>query len=61
MKLLDGYWPRFLAQYVPLPTDAEVGVAGAREESSPPAQPTSPPRTGLMDKVKDMIPEKLRW
>jgi hypothetical protein len=58
MKLLDGYWPRFLAQHVPLPPDAEGAVAGAAEEASPPAKP---PQTGLMDKVKDMIPEKLRF
>ena len=58
MKLLDGYWPRFLAQHVPLPPDADGAVAGPAEE---PAKPAPPPQTGLMDKVKNLVPENLRF
>ena len=58
MKLLDGYWPRFLVEHVPLPPDAEGAVAGPAEE---PAKPAPPPQTGLMDRVKNLVPENLRF
>ena len=61
MKLLDGYWPRFLAQHVALPPDGEGAVAGPPDETLPPAKPAPPPVTGLMDKMKNLIPETLRF
>ena len=62
MKLLDGYWPRFLAQHVPLAARPPKARWRRAEENPPPAdKPAPPPRTGFMDKVKNMLPEKLRW
>jgi hypothetical protein len=61
MKLLEGYWPRFLVQHVPLAADAAVAI---KPEPPPPAadQPAaSPPQTGFMDRMKNMLPDKLRF
>ncbi len=64
MKLLEGYWPRFLVQHVPLAADASGGAVAVKPEQPPPAadNPASPPpQTGFMDRVKNMLPEKLRF
>ena len=64
MKLLDGYWPRFLVQHVPLAAEPPAGAIAVKPEQPPPAadNPASPPpQTGLMDRMKNMLPEKLRF
>ncbi|MCC6126977.1 MAG: hypothetical protein IT426_18620 [Pirellulales bacterium] len=61
VRLLEGYWPRFLDENVPLPAT----VVAKR----PPAKPTPPKdspaesaeRTGFMDRVKNLIPDSLRF
>jgi hypothetical protein len=67
MKLLDGYWPRFLVQHVPL-TVAEGAVAAkpgqtpdAAGEKPAPSPASPPPQTGWMDRMKNMLPDKLRF
>ena len=59
MKLLDGYWPRFLMQNVPL---APAALAVRPDESRPPAEPSPAPpqQTGWLDRIKGMLPEQLR-
>ncbi len=55
MRLLEGYWPRFLAHYVP---PAETPLV--REEPAPPA--AEPPRSaGLMERIKGFVPNRLRF
>lgn len=56
LRMLDGYWPRFLNENVPLPPGAETALAKpASEEEKPPE------RSGWLDRVKDMVPESLRF
>ena len=54
LDLLDGYWPRFLEANVPLPAGVDVA---ARPK---PAEDRPPDRTGLLNRVKDMLPETLK-
>ena len=64
MKLLEGYWPRFLVQHVPLAVDASGSAIAVKPEPPPPAadkSATPPPQTGFMDRMKNMLPEKLRF
>jgi hypothetical protein len=63
MKLLDGYWPRFLAQHVPLSAEAAAAIA-ARPDDGPAAAEkpaAAPPQAGLMDRMKNMLPDRLRF
>ncbi|HBO44603.1 MAG TPA: hypothetical protein DD670_11850 [Planctomycetaceae bacterium] len=58
IQLLEGYWPRFLAQNVPLP----VGVARVPPpQPEPERQPAEKPAatTGLLDRMRDLVPRKL--
>jgi len=63
LRLLEGYWPRFLEDHVPLePTSGPLAQQPGRTESSagnPPSPP--PPRTGLKERVKNLLPEHLRF
>ncbi len=70
LQLLEGYWPRFLAENVPLPTDASPPLKSKGELAEKPGtkQPESeqqpaqnPDRTGLFDRMKNLLPEKLRF
>jgi hypothetical protein len=64
LRLLEGYWPRFLEGNVPLPQP--TSPVAKRPDAAPqpadadaPQQP--PPRTGWMDRVKNLLPERLRF
>ena len=70
MHLLEGYWPRFLDENVRLPhgksgpeqtraglADQPAARAPAAEE--PPAQ--NPDHTGWLNRMKNLLPEKLRF
>jgi hypothetical protein len=61
VRLLEGYWPRFLNENVPLSPSmlAKQPPAKKPQPENPPIEPTE--RTGLMDRVKNMIPESLRF
>jgi hypothetical protein len=65
LRLLDGYWPRFLEENVPLPsaemmaerqTPSEPGAA--KPAAEPPAEP--PPRTGFWNRMRGLLPKPLR-
>ena len=57
LRLLEGYWPRFLEENVPLPPGADFPKTAAK----PPPAPEQPPqRSGLLERVKDLLPESLR-
>ena len=48
MKLLDGYWPRFLVEHVPLAAEPAAGTIAAKPDEPPAADkpPTRPRRPG---------------
>ncbi|HYW79726.1 MAG TPA: hypothetical protein VE890_09125, partial [Thermoguttaceae bacterium] len=56
MRLLNGYWPRFLEEHVPLPPAVAVAP-------KPPQTPVKkpPPQTGLIDDLKSYLPKPLRF
>jgi len=57
--LLEGYWPQFLEAHVPLPAGAAMHDATAtkpRDAERPP-----PERSGLLNRVKGMLPDSLRF
>jgi len=65
LRLLEGYWPRFLAVNVPLSADAvpPAGLAhkpSASRNSRPPPEPPSP-QSSLLNRVKNLLPERLRF
>ena len=73
VRLLDGYWPRFLQENValpagPAPVDAAIAVKALDEtpektekgEKSNKAE-KPPERTGFLNRMKDMLPESLRF
>jgi hypothetical protein len=58
LRLLDGYWPRFLEENVVLPAGAvpaETATAKSEDEEK------QPERTGWMSRMKDMLPDSLRF
>jgi hypothetical protein len=60
LRLLDGYWPRFLEENVPLPANAAVDTIIAKPRSSNKEEPP-PERSGWLNRVKDIVPESLRF
>jgi hypothetical protein len=63
MGLLDGYWPRFLMENVPMASPAAAPALAGRPEDlqTPPAASPAPPQpTSWLDRVKGMLPDRLR-
>ena len=66
MKLLNGYWPRFLMQNVPLPQAAPALAARPAADpvpGSPASSDNKPAETqpsGWTDRVKEFLPDWLR-
>lgn len=58
LRLLEGYWPCFLERNVPLRTSVarRPDPKAASPNNTAPRQPES---TGLMDRVRKMVPRKL--
>jgi len=52
VRLLDGYWPRFLQQHVPL----VVGPVAQRTSRPEPAPRRSASQPGILDRVKGILP-----
>jgi len=60
LKLLESYWPRFLVANVP------VVQQPAKPQPGPSLRPDielseEPVETGLLDKMKDRLPEWIRF
>ncbi len=53
MQLLEGYWPQFLLANVPFPSVA-------RRPAPPPRPQKAPERPGFFDRMKGLVPDKLR-
>lgn len=59
IELLESYWPQFLSSNVPLP---EIPVSQRPTPASRPAEtPDEPAAKGFMGRMKQWIPEKLRF
>ncbi len=62
LRLLEGYWPRFLEENVPLQPGATPAEAIATKPAASRAAEEKPPeRSGMLNRVKDMLPESLRF
>jgi hypothetical protein len=59
LRLLEGYWPRFLDENVPSPPAAPT--ADAVTAKPRPAEERQPEHSGFLNRVKDMLPESLRF
>lgn len=58
MQLLDGYWPRFLAESVPL----TPGIAARRPTPTrQPVRTTSRVEPGILDGMRTLLPKALRF
>jgi hypothetical protein len=58
LKLLDGYWPQFLAEHVPA-VDPTLRAARAKPTPLPPPDP--PPEPGTLERLKDYVPKFMRF
>jgi hypothetical protein len=59
VHLLEGYWPRFLEENVALPAGAVPAETAA---TKPKAEEEKPPeRSGWLNRVKDLVPDSLRF
>lgn len=67
LRLLEGYWPRFLQVHVPLPDNlvqaADPPGAGSRAANRRQTRTAEAPqeRSGLLDRFKGMLPRQLRF
>jgi len=62
LHLLEGYWPRYLADHITLPKDATVQTPPAprRDPREARRTPASQPK-GFRERLYDLLPEKLRF
>ncbi len=59
LHLLEGYWPRFLEENVALPAGA---VSAETAAAKPHADEEKPPeRSGWLNRMKDLVPDSLRF
>ena len=61
LHLLEGYWPRFLEENVPLPAGATPPETLAAKPAAHPAEEKPPERSGWLNRVKDLLPDSLRF
>ncbi len=59
VHLLEGYWPRFLEENVPLPAGAVPAEAVATKPRVDEEKP--PERSGWFNRIKDLVPDSLRF
>ena len=59
MRLLEGYWPRFLLEHVPLGPGDAVAARPPENRSAAPNPPAPPPPSGWLDRVRNLFPERL--
>jgi hypothetical protein len=60
IRLLEGYWPRFLVENVALPQTAPALAAKPSTESAPDGTSPAPPPASWTDRVKGFLPSGLR-
>ncbi|MGA2068516.1 MAG: family 10 glycosylhydrolase [Thermoguttaceae bacterium] len=59
MRLLEGYWPRFLLEHVPLAPGEAIAARPAETRPAAPSPPAPPPATGWLDRMRNLFPERL--
>ncbi len=59
VHLLEGYWPRFLEENVALPAGAVPAETAASK--SPPEEQKPPERSGWLSRIKELVPDSLRF
>jgi len=59
-RLLDGYWPRFLEQYVPA-SSPRMATRPAGPPLATPAPPEPDPELPLLDRLRGMVPRLPRF
>ncbi|MGA2621526.1 MAG: family 10 glycosylhydrolase [Thermoguttaceae bacterium] len=57
LRLLEGYWPRLLTESVPAPA-VPPALAARPEDNRPPPAPPQP--VGWLDRIKGLLPDRLR-
>jgi hypothetical protein len=61
-QLLQGYWPRFLEQFVPeTPQPPRTPLPTPLPTPSPPPAETPPPKSGWLDRAKEYVPGWMRF
>ena len=58
-RALDHYWPQFLREYVPLPTQRMAAAPTTPSPPSPPAEEKRQP--SVLDRVKRFVPRVPRF
>jgi hypothetical protein len=60
---LEGYWPRFLEENVPLQPNAVPAATPADTLATQPrpAEQKPPERSGFLNRIKNIVPESLRF
>ncbi len=64
LRILEGYWPRYLEKNVPLATppthltEAPLPPSEKQEEPQPPEPAQEPETTGFLDRVKGFLPKR---
>ncbi len=63
LRLLEGYWPRFLEQNVPLRPEAMVAdkLPATPKPPADTSDESPPPRTGLLNRMRGLLPKSLRF
>jgi len=65
LRILDGYWARFLDAHVPLDADAVAARPAATARQAPPnhtpKKQEPPPRTGWIDRVRGLLTRPARF
>jgi hypothetical protein len=56
---LEGYWPRFLEENVPAPVAAPASETVTTKPR--PTEERTPEHSGFLNRVKDMLPESMRF
>jgi hypothetical protein len=59
LRLLEGYWPRFLEENVPAPVAAPASETVTTKPR--PTEERTPEHSGFLNRVKDMLPESMRF
>lgn len=61
IRILEGYWPQYLQQHVPLP-QSSISQRAAPPATAPRPRRESPePPKGILGRMRDLLPEKLRF
>ena len=61
LHLLEGYWPRFLAENVPLTGSIAANNSMAAKPKPPTPEEKPPTRSGWLHRMKDLLPESLKF